>query len=116
MSRVFITGSADGLGQLATKELIAHGHHVVLHARNKNRAVEAMNKVPGAESIVTGDLGNIEETILLAEKVNALGKFDSIIHNAGIYNSPPKELLTVNTLAPYILTSLIQKPKRLNLS
>jgi len=34
MARIFITGSADGLGQLAAKELIKLGHQVVLHARN----------------------------------------------------------------------------------
>jgi NAD(P)-dependent dehydrogenase (short-subunit alcohol dehydrogenase family) len=33
MARIFITGSADGLGQLAAKELIALGHQVVLQAR-----------------------------------------------------------------------------------
>jgi NAD(P)-dependent dehydrogenase (short-subunit alcohol dehydrogenase family) len=113
MGRIFITGSADGLGQLAAKALIAQGHQVLLHARNEKRAEEAMNKVPSAESIVTADLGSIDETILLAEKVNASGVFDAIIHNAGVYTASPKELFTVNTLAPYILTALIQKPKRL---
>ena len=39
MARVFITGSADGLGQLAAKALIAQGHRVVLHARNKTRCL-----------------------------------------------------------------------------
>ena len=32
---------------------------------------------------------------------------------AAVYNSSGKELIAVNTLAPYILTCLIQKPKRL---
>lgn len=113
MSRIFITGSADGLGQLAAKTLIAQGHHVVIHARNEKRAEEALDKVPGAESVVTADLASIEETKQLALKVNALGQFDSVIHNAGLYRASSKELYYVNTLAPYILTSLLQKPKRL---
>src|SRR5919112_4553935 len=113
MARIFITGSADGLGQLAAKALIAWGHQVVLHARNEKRGQEALNKVPGAEIVVTADLGNIDETKQLASKVNALGKFDAVIHNAGVYNAPPKEIFNVNTLAPYILTCLIQRPKRL---
>ncbi|MFI5154051.1 MAG: SDR family NAD(P)-dependent oxidoreductase, partial [Chitinophagales bacterium] len=37
MARIFITGSADGLGQLAAKELVKLGHKVVLHARNADR-------------------------------------------------------------------------------
>ena len=113
MARIFITGSADGLGQLATKALIAQGHQVVLHARNEKRGREALDKAPGAKAVVTADLSIIEETLQLAEKVNALGTFDAVIHNAGIYNAPAKELFAVNTLAPYLLTCLMQKPKRL---
>jgi NAD(P)-dependent dehydrogenase (short-subunit alcohol dehydrogenase family) len=113
MARIFITGSADGLGQLAAKALIEQGHQVVLHARNEKRAEEALEKVPGAESIMTADLSSIDETIQLGESVNALGKFDAVIHNAGVYQASSKELFTVNTLAPYVLTCLIQKPKRL---
>lgn len=113
MARIFITGSADGLGQLAAKSLIAQGHQVVLHARNENRAKEALNKVPGAEAVLTADLGSIDETKQLATKVNTLGTFDAVIHNAGVYRTSAKDIFAVNTLAPYILTCLIQKPKRL---
>src|SRR4051812_47766319 len=113
MARIFITGSADGLGQLAAKSLIAQGHQVVLHARNENRAKEALNKVPGAEAALTADLGSIDETKQLATKVNTLGAFDAVIHNAGVYRTSAKDIFAVNTLAPYILTCLIQKPKRL---
>ena len=46
---------------------------------------------------------------------------DAVIHNAGIYRersrgSTPEghaTLLAVNTLAPYMLTALIQRPDRL---
>jgi NAD(P)-dependent dehydrogenase (short-subunit alcohol dehydrogenase family) len=113
MARIFITGSADGLGLLAAKALMAQGHQVVLHARNEKRGEEALAKVPGAESVVTADLGSIDETIKLASKVNATGKFDAVIHNAGVYRASAEEIFAVNILAPYILTCLIEKPKRL---
>lgn len=113
MARIFITGSADGLGQLAARELLAQGHQVVLHARNKRRAQEALNRVPGAEGVVTADLSDIEETKQLAAEVNALGQFDAVIHNAGVYQAPAEEIFNVNSLAPYVLTCLIQKPARL---
>jgi NAD(P)-dependent dehydrogenase (short-subunit alcohol dehydrogenase family) len=113
MARIFITGSADGLGQLAAKALIARGHQVVLHARNERRGREALDEVPGAEGVVTADLGSIDETIQLASKVNALGEFDAVIHNAGVYNASAEEIFNVNTLAPYILTCLIRRPERL---
>lgn len=113
MAKIFITGSADGLGQLAAKALIDLGHQVVLHARNTERGKQAMNKTPGAKDVLIADLSDIEETKVLASKVNALGRFDAVIHNAGVYRATSNEIFTVNTLAPYILTCLIQKPKRL---
>lgn len=113
MTRIFITGSADGLGQLAAKALIAQGHQVVLHARNATRGQQAMDQVRDAEGVVTADLASIDDTKELASKVNALGAFDAVIHNAGVYQDSAEHILAVNTLAPYILTCLIQRPKRL---
>jgi NAD(P)-dependent dehydrogenase (short-subunit alcohol dehydrogenase family) len=113
MARVFITGSAGGLGQLTAKALIEQGHKVVLHARNAERGRDAIKKNPGAEFVLTGDLSNIEETKNLADAVNESGRFDVVIHNAGVYQTSAKEIFTVNTLAPYILACLMQKPKRL---
>ena len=113
MARVFVTGSADGLGQLSAKTLVEQGHDVVLHARNEQRGQEALSKVPGAETLVIADLSDIDETKKLAEKVNALGWFDAVIHNAGVYQTSAEQIFAVNTLTPYILTSLIEQPKRL---
>jgi len=113
MARIFITGSADGLGQLAGSELIQQGHQVVLHARNEQRTGEAIKKVPGAETVLIGNLADIDETKDLAAQVNALGRFDAVIHNAGVYQVAATEIFAVNIIAPYILTSLIKRPKRL---
>jgi len=113
MARIFITGSSDGLGKLAAEHLIHQGHQVVIHARNAKRAQDARRSVPGAEEVLIADLARIEETKQLAADVNALGRFDAVIHNAGIYRGSGQDIFTVNTLAPYILTCLIQKPQRL---
>jgi NAD(P)-dependent dehydrogenase (short-subunit alcohol dehydrogenase family) len=113
MARIFITGSADGLGELAAKILISQGHQVVLHARNEDRGRQAMTKLPGAEKVLIADLSDVEAIKQLAADANASGPFDAVIHNAGVYQVSDKIIFTVNTLAPYILTCLIQKPKRL---
>jgi NAD(P)-dependent dehydrogenase (short-subunit alcohol dehydrogenase family) len=113
MARVFITGSADGLGQLAAKSLINQGHDVVLHARNAQRGKQAFDNNPGAANVLIADLSNIDEMKKLAANVNALGNFDAVIHNAGVYEVSNELIFSVNTLAPYILTCLIQKPKRI---
>lgn len=113
MANIFITGSADGLGQLSAAALIAEGHSVVLHARNKERAAEAMKKNSGAKAAFTADISNIDQTFQLAAELNAWGKFDAVIHNAGLYRATSKDVFNVNTLAPYILTALINQPRRL---
>ena len=113
MARIFITGSSDGLGSMAAKLLINQGHEVVLHARNAERGRVALGKLPEAEKVLIGDLSSIEEIKKLAGEVNAMGHFNAIIHNAGVYQVPNKLIFTVNTLAPYLLTCLIQRPERL---
>jgi NAD(P)-dependent dehydrogenase (short-subunit alcohol dehydrogenase family) len=113
MAKIFITGSADGLGQLAARRLVEKGHQVVLHARNSQRVEYAMSSVPGANGALIADLSDMEATKQLANEVNALGTFDAVIHNAGVYQASSNLILKVNTLAPYLLTCLINKPKRL---
>jgi len=122
MARVFITGSSDGLGKMAAQLLVEQGHKVVLHARNDARGKEATASVPGAEAVVIGDFASIDQTRSVADQVNALGAFDAVIHNAAVGYREGRRVQTedglpqvfaINTLAPYILTALIRKPKRL---
>jgi NAD(P)-dependent dehydrogenase (short-subunit alcohol dehydrogenase family) len=109
MARVFITGSSDGLGLMAAQLLIEQGHKVVLHARNEVRAGDVKNLLPRAEATVVGDLSSIAQTRGVAEQVNRLGRFDAVIHNAGVgYREPRRhdtedglpQVFAVNTLAP----------------
>lgn len=119
MARIFITGSTDGLGLAAGRALLRDGHQVVLHARSAERA-RAIDDVAGA-SVVVGDLSSAAETHALADRVNALGRMDTVIHNAGVYleqtrGTTPEghaRTLAVNVLAPYLLTALVERPARL---
>jgi NAD(P)-dependent dehydrogenase (short-subunit alcohol dehydrogenase family) len=113
MAKIFITGSTDGLGLLAAKSLINQGHEVYLHARNQERKEEVLKKTNGAKGVFVADLYHIEQIKKLTKDVNAFGRFDAIIHNAGIYTAAGKDIFTVNVIAPYILTCLIERPKRL---
>jgi NAD(P)-dependent dehydrogenase (short-subunit alcohol dehydrogenase family) len=123
MSRVFVTGSSTGLGMMAAELLASQGHQVVLHARNSGRAADAQNRLPTAEAVVTGDLSVIAAMRSVAEQVNRLGHFDAVIHNAGVYVDSQERrvetedglpcMFAVNALAPYILTALIERPRRL---
>lgn len=121
MSRIFISGSSTGLGLMAAEWLIEHGHRVVLHARNADRAKDARHALPKAEAVVAGDVATIAGAREVAAQVNALGAFDAVIHNAAVGYREAHHLtadglphvFAINTLAAYILTALIERPKRL---
>ena len=122
MARVFVTGSSDGLGLMAAQLLVERGHAVVLHARNAARGRDAMRAVPGAEAVAVGDFTSLAEVRGVADQVNAIGAFDAVIHNAAVgfrerrraeTRDGLSHVFAVNTLAPYVLTALIQRPARL---
>ena len=121
MARIFITGSTDGLGRAAAQSLLSDGHEVVLHARTVERAAAMADLAAGALGIVIGDLQSAADTRSIAQQVNAIGRMDAVIHNAGIYKHPNRgptpeghaTTLAINALAPYILTALMERPGRL---
>jgi len=121
MARVLITGSSDGLGLMAARLLLDDGHEVVLHARNDRRAADARSTLPAAAGILIGDFASIQGARSVAEQANASGRFDAVIHNAGVgYRESYvrtvdglSHVFAVNVLAPYMLTGLIARPSRL---
>jgi NAD(P)-dependent dehydrogenase (short-subunit alcohol dehydrogenase family) len=112
MARILVTGSADGLGLAVGQRLIDRGHDVVLHARSATRAADTRRAAPGAADVLVGDLASDAETRALAEAANGSGRFDAVVHNAGV-GSGASGLLEVNVLAPYLLTALMTRPDRL---
>jgi NAD(P)-dependent dehydrogenase (short-subunit alcohol dehydrogenase family) len=121
MARIFITGSTDGLGRAAARSLLNDGHEVVLHARSTERASTLADLASQAAGVVIGDLRSAAETLRIAEQINAIGRMDAVIHNAGIYTVPTRgstaeghaSILAVNTLAPFMLTAVMERPDRL---
>ncbi len=121
MRTILITGSSDGIGSEAARQLIAEGHTVVLHARNEQRAADALAAAPGAAAVLTGDLTSIAQTRAVADRANTIGRFDAIVHNAGVGFREARQLtedglehvFQINVLAPYILTALVEPPARL---
>lgn len=119
--RIFVTGSSEGLGLHAAQRLVRDGHEVVLHARNAKRADDALRGLGSKAEVVVGDLSALEGIHSVARQANTLGRFDAVIHNAGVYDLPKRvatadglELtFAVNMLAPYVLTAAMTRPDRL---
>lgn len=114
MARIFVTGSAAGLGLETARSLLQQGHQVIVHARNGDRLApgsDLASLVERGASAVIGDLGDQQQTRDVADQVNELGAVDAVIHNAGVYSG--RAVLPVNVVAPYLLTALIDRPQRL---
>ncbi len=122
MARIFVTGSADGLGLMTGRMLVERGHRVVLHARSDRRADDVFTALPGLEGVVVGDLSTMAGMAEVAADANASGRFDAVVHNVAVGHREPTRVETddglshvwaVNVLAPYLLTALMQRPDRL---
>ena len=119
MARILVTGSTTGVGRNAAKHLLDEGHEVILHARNAKSA-EDFGVLADQAQVLTGDLGDCAEVRRMAADLNAIGRMDAIIHNAGIIDNQRHEtpdgllrVLMVNALAPYMLSLLVERPARL---
>ncbi|GAA3221705.1 SDR family NAD(P)-dependent oxidoreductase [Nonomuraea helvata] len=110
MALILVTGASSGLGHDTANALADEGHDVVFHVRNRARLTDA-GDTSRWKDVVVGDLGKLDEIRGVARQVSRFGRFDAVIHNAGVLHSP--DVTTVNIVAPYMLTALMDKPARL---
>ncbi|WP_062217832.1 SDR family NAD(P)-dependent oxidoreductase [Streptomyces sp. NBRC 109706] len=109
MARVLVTGASSGLGLATVRELGAVGHDVVLHARAPER-LAGLDVSGMAREVVYADLSCLEQVVRLAEQIERIGRFDAVIHNAGVIGGP--SVFAVNIVAPYVLAALMAPPGR----
>ena len=119
MPRIFITGSTDGLGAPPPVSSSVKAMRLSCTPAPASGS-GAQRPRPGRRGVVIGDLSSAAETRALADQVNQIGRMDAVIHNAGIFEPSRAttadghaKTLAVNTLAPYMLTALIDRPDRL---
>ncbi len=105
---ILVTGASTGLG-LATADALARaGHRVVLHARRPERLTDRA-VAERMHPLIFGDLADASAVLDVARRANALGRFDAVIHNAGVIDGP---VTAVNVVAPYLLMATLTPPAR----
>lgn len=113
MARILVTGAGTGIGRGAARELLAHGHTVLVHARSADRL--AVSSFDSSRALpVIADLTSLEETRGIAEQVAQHGGVDAVIHNAGVLDGAA--ILPVNVVAPYIVSALVPAERHIFLS
>ncbi|GAL13522.1 probable oxidoreductase [Vibrio astriarenae] len=117
---ILLTGATDGIGFETAQQLVANGHHLLVHGRSKAKldaAIAALKQV-NSDATVEGflaDLSDLSQVRELAQDVlKAHAHIDVIINNAGVYSTPVTTIangqdirFVVNTLAPYVLTKAL---------
>lgn len=89
-----VTGANGGLGLETARALAGAGAHVVMAARNQDKAAAAMADIRSTHAdasleIVALDLGSQEQTKVAAEKIAAAHpSIDLLINNAGVMGIP----------------------------
>jgi NADP-dependent 3-hydroxy acid dehydrogenase YdfG len=97
---VVITGASSGLGEAAARHLAAQGARVVLGARRVDRIkalADELTRSGGEALAVATDVTHVEEVKKLVDAaVQAFGRIDVMINNAGLMPNSPIERLKID--------------------
>ena len=124
MSRVLITGSADGLGLMAGRAPRRDRALVTLHARNARAAHRPVGPARGPKpswSVISRSIAGMRQVAEQANALRPLRRRDSqrryrVPRTASGSRTDQTAWNTssqINVLAPYLLTGLIPGPDRL---
>ncbi|WP_213814843.1 oxidoreductase [Glaciihabitans sp. dw_435] len=108
---IVVTGASSGLGQIAARELAAHGATVILACRDIRKGQDVAAAMTGDVSVRLLDLADLASIRAFAD---GTGDIDVLINNAGVMATPQAttvdgfELqLGTNFLGPFALTGLL---------
>ncbi|MEV8212860.1 SDR family NAD(P)-dependent oxidoreductase [Leifsonia sp. NPDC077715] len=105
---ILVTGASAGLGLATADALARDGQQVVLHARRPDRLTDRA-VAERMHALLFGDLAAPSAVLDVARQANDLGRFDAVIHNAGVIDGP---VTAVNVIAPYLLMASLAPPAR----
>jgi len=108
-----VTGASSGIGMAITRRLASDGYSVMAAGRDTGRTADLASELPSVQTWV-GDLSSSEACdSLVAACVEAFGRLDVLVNNAGIYHPANAEettdqvwlqTLAINLTAPFFLS------------
>src|ERR1700689_5860550 len=109
-----VTGSARGIGRATAELLVEQGAQVLINDLDGDIAEQASSEIAGETAVYAGDLtkpGAPDQLVQTA--VDAFGKIDIIVNNAGYTLDAPihkmtdehfQAMLDIHTVAPFTTT------------
>lgn len=111
-----VTGASSGLGDRFARVLHAAGASVVVAARRADRLRTLADELPGTLAVAADVSVDADCERLVAEAIDAFGRVDVLVNNAGTGVSAPAEsediavfrqTLDVNVTGAYLLSQLV---------
>jgi retinol dehydrogenase-12 len=118
---VLVTGATSGIGEVTARELARQGAHVIILARNREKAEKTQRNIITATGnnqvdTVLADLSVLQQVRDVAAELHAqYPRLDVLVNNAGLMFGAEREVsadgyemtLATNHLGPFLLTSLL---------
>ncbi|MGI4740703.1 MAG: SDR family oxidoreductase [Janthinobacterium lividum] len=118
---ILVTGATSGIGTVTARELARQGAHVVILARNRQKAERTQRDIIAATGnqqidIVLADLSVLQQVRDVAAQLHdEYPRLDVLVNNAGLMFGAKREVsadgyemtLATNHLGPFLLTSLL---------
>src|SRR4051795_5918432 len=105
-----VTGSARGIGRATAELLSEHGARVIINDLDTDLAEQAASEIKGETAVYGGDLTTKgAPDALIATAIDAWGKIDIIVNNAGYTIDAPvhkmsdeayQRMLDIHTVVP----------------
>ena len=106
-----VTGSARGIGRATAELLTEHGAKVIINDLDADLAEQAASEIAGETAVYGGDLTKDDAPEALVQTaIDALGKIDIIVNNAGYTIDAPihkmsddayQRMLDIHTIVPF---------------
>jgi 3-oxoacyl-[acyl-carrier protein] reductase len=117
--KALVTGATGGIGGAIAKALHAHGAHVGISGRNKEKLKALAAELGERVSILPADLSNGEAIAdLVTRAEEAMGQIDILVNNAGLTrdnlsmrmkDEEWNEVINVNLTSTFLLGKAVQR-------
>ncbi|MDT5015096.1 MAG: hypothetical protein QOD39_1256 [Mycobacterium sp.] len=103
---VLVTGASAGIGQIAAARFAARGARVLVHGRDPERTRQVADEVRG-RALIADLVSPADRQRLAAEAIDAFGRVDVLVNNAGFGYFGPVSAMDVDVIRRLVEVDLL---------